>query len=104
MQAGIAALEGRTAEAVALYGRALNSWRALTVTWDEALTGLDMVRALDPAVPEVQTVAVSTREIFERLRAAPYVAMLDEALARKPAATRAESARRDTPLEAAASG
>ena len=80
IEAGIAALEGHTREAIGLYGEALGSWRGLKVTWEEALTGLDMVRVLDTSIPEVKAVAVSTGQIFERLGAAPYLAMLNDAL------------------------
>ena len=81
----IAALEGRR-DAASLYAKALGSWRRLKVTWEEALTGLDMVKVLDPSLTEVRAVAESTRQIFDRLGAAPYLAMLDDALARGTAA------------------
>jgi hypothetical protein len=43
IRAGIAALEGRSADALSLYRDALRSWRDLGLAWDEGLCGLDMV-------------------------------------------------------------
>jgi class 3 adenylate cyclase/tetratricopeptide (TPR) repeat protein len=86
LRAAIAALEGRTREAQALYRDALQNWRDLKVTWEEALTGLDMATVLDPTDPEVATVIRSTREIMTRLGARPYLEKLESVAARgKPA-------------------
>jgi class 3 adenylate cyclase/tetratricopeptide (TPR) repeat protein len=82
LRADIAALEGNTGEALRLYLEAIRAWHDLQVVWEEALTGLDMVVALDPAKPEVAAVASATRQIFERLEARPYLERLDAALAR----------------------
>ena len=57
IRAGIAALEGRTADALALYREALRAWRDLGLAWDEALCAIDMAMLLDPAEPEVQAAA-----------------------------------------------
>jgi len=93
MRAYIAALEGRQQQAVAEFKEALAAWHSLRVRWEEALTGLDMVIALDPSLPEVRAVASSTREILERIGAAPYLARLDAALAdRQPARPGAHAA------------
>ena len=78
--AGIAALEGRAAESLALYRDAQRGWRAMKAVWDEALTGVDMATLLDPAEPEVAAVIASTREILERLGAKPYLERLDAAV------------------------
>ena len=86
LEAGIAALDGRAAEAMTLYRAALKNWRETHSGWDEALTGIDMSMLLDPADPEVAEVVRSTRAILERLRAKPYLEMLDRVVARaKPA-------------------
>ena len=82
VRAGVAALEGRSAEALALYREALNGWRQTGAVWDEALTGLDMAELLDPADPEIADVLASTRSILERLRAKPYLERLESAAAR----------------------
>jgi class 3 adenylate cyclase/tetratricopeptide (TPR) repeat protein len=82
IRAGIAALEGRSADALPLYRAALRAWRDLGLAWDEALCGLDMATLLDPADPEVRAAAEAAREILVRLRAAPFIARLNAALAR----------------------
>jgi class 3 adenylate cyclase/tetratricopeptide (TPR) repeat protein len=82
IRAGIAALEGRPADALALYRDALREWRDLGLLWDEALCGLDMATLLDPADPEVRAAADAAREILVRLEAAPFLARLDAAMAR----------------------
>ena len=99
MNAGIAALEGRNREALAAYLEALGAWRDLRIVWEEALTGLDMVTALDHKVPEVRAVADSTRQIFERLGARPYLARLDDVLSNLPADS-ADSTRQPAQTEA----
>ena len=53
VRAGVAALEGRTADAKALYADALRGWRETHGVWDQALTGLDMAELLDTTDPEV---------------------------------------------------
>jgi hypothetical protein len=80
LAAGIAAVEGRTNEALSLYRVALGGWRATHSVWDEALTGLDMALVLAPAGPEVAAAADSSRQTFERLGARPYLEMLDAAV------------------------
>jgi len=91
IRAGIAALEGRPTEAIALYRDALRSWRDLGLAWDEALAGVDMALLLDPTDPWVRANAEAAREILVRLEAAPFIARLDAALAR-PADPRARAA------------
>ena len=44
IRAGLAALDGATAEAVAGYRAALAGWRELGLPWDEAITSLEFVR------------------------------------------------------------
>ena len=82
IRAGIAALEGRSAEALVLYRDALRAWRDIGLPWDEALCGLDMAIVLDPAEPDVRAAAERSREILLRLEAAPFIARLDAAVAR----------------------
>jgi class 3 adenylate cyclase/tetratricopeptide (TPR) repeat protein len=85
IRAGLAALEGRPSEAMALYRDALRAWQALGLQWDEALCSIDMVSVLDPSEPEVRAAAESARAILTRLGAAPYLARLSTALARSGA-------------------
>ncbi len=82
LRAGLAAMDGRAAEATGLYREALRGLRDLGLPWDEALTAIDMASVLDPADPEVKSAADAARQILERLGARPFVARLDAALAR----------------------
>jgi hypothetical protein len=82
LRAGVAALEGRVAEALSAYKEALAAWRALRMAWDEALTGIDMASSLDPTMAEVRAAAEASRDVLTRLEAKPYLAMLDQALSR----------------------
>ena len=91
IRAGLAALEGRAAEALGLYRETVRGWHDLRLPWDEALTAIDMATLLDPAEAEVRSTAASAREILVRLGAKPFVARLDAALARSPSAEPATS-------------
>jgi len=82
IRAGIAALEGRTGDAMALYRNAGRAWRDLGLAWDEALCGLDMALLLDPTELEVRAAAEAARQILIRLEARPFITRLDAALAR----------------------
>ena len=82
LRAGLAALGGRPAEALAGYRDALRDWRDLGLAWDEALTAIDMATLLDPAEPEVRAAADRAREILAGLRAAPFLERLEAAMAR----------------------
>jgi tetratricopeptide (TPR) repeat protein len=93
MRAGMAAAEGRTTEALALYRDALRRWRDVHGPWDEALTGLDMAILLDPAEPEVAAAIANSRSIMERLGAKPYLEKLDAAVARFGGPTKTPAAR-----------
>ncbi|HKY88920.1 MAG TPA: hypothetical protein VJ141_03000, partial [Candidatus Limnocylindrales bacterium] len=89
VQAGIAALEGRAADALGLYRDALRGWGDLGLVWDEALTAIDMATLLDPAEPDVRAAADVARATLVRLGAAPYLDRLDAALtASRPARAR----------------
>ncbi|HEY8869717.1 MAG TPA: adenylate/guanylate cyclase domain-containing protein [Candidatus Limnocylindrales bacterium] len=85
IRAGIAALEGRSSDALGLYREALRAWRDLGMAWDEAQTGLDMATFLDPSEPEVRAAADAAREIFARLGARPFLERLDAAVGRAAA-------------------
>jgi len=88
IRAGLAALEGRPAEALAQYREAVRGWHELGLVWDEALTGLDMAILLEPSEPEVHAVAASTRQILVRLGARPFLERLDAAMGTSTSATR----------------
>ena len=94
--AGVAALEGKRAEALDQYREALRNWRTSGGVWDEALTGITMAQLLDQDDPEVAEVIASTRAILERLGARPYIERLDAAVARKhEAPSRSKSGERE---------
>ena len=61
VQAGIAALEGRSVEALQARTATGCATGADARKWDEALTGIDMAKLLDPDEPEVAEVIGSTR-------------------------------------------
>ena len=82
LRAGVAALEGRRAEAIAGYRDVLRGWRQLGLAFDEALAALDMAILLAPTAGEMAespTAIEWARETLERLGARPLVARLDAA-------------------------
>lgn len=81
IRAGLAALEGRSTDAIMLYRTVLQAWRDLGLRWDEALTGLDMATLLDITDPDVRAAATTARAIMVDLEAAPFIARLDAAMA-----------------------
>jgi len=82
IRAGLAALDGRPADALSLYRDAIRRFRDLGQPVDEAFTAIEMASLLDPAEPEVRAAADSAREILSRLRAQPFLERLDTAMAR----------------------
>jgi hypothetical protein len=84
IQAGIAALEGRSRDALGLYRGLLREWRDLGLVWDEALSAIDMATLLDPSDPEVSAAAEASRVILTSLGATPFLKRLDAAMARRP--------------------
>ncbi|MEO6349302.1 MAG: adenylate/guanylate cyclase domain-containing protein [Candidatus Limnocylindrales bacterium] len=89
IEAGILAVEGRSAEALALYRETLRGWRALKLSWDEALTVVDMATLLGPDDADVRTAADWARTTLARLGAQPYLERLEGALAGTTASTAA---------------
>lgn len=82
IRAGLAALDGRVDEALALYREALVGWRDAGFAWEEALAAIDMATLLDPSEAEVRAAAERARETLTGLRATPFIALLDAAIAR----------------------
>ncbi len=84
MDAGIAMLEGRTADARTLYATAQRIWREIGATFWLAMMGLDIVitGAMEP--DERRRAADEAREIFTHLRATALLALLDAALTNAP--------------------
>ena len=84
IRAGIAALEGNAAEAVALYRDAMRAYRGLSLDFDAALAGLDVATLIGPTdrtSPEIAEWIDAARATLERLGAAPLLDRLDTALA-----------------------
>jgi class 3 adenylate cyclase/tetratricopeptide (TPR) repeat protein len=104
IRAGLAALEGRTTEALSLYREVLQAWRDLGLAWDEALTGIDMAILLDPADPDVRAAAASASEILVRLAAAPFIARLDVAMGAASGTPDRPSKQASNPVEPARRG
>ncbi|MGH2357577.1 MAG: ATP-binding protein, partial [Candidatus Limnocylindria bacterium] len=84
VRAGIAALEGREAEAIEGYREALRQRRALELHFDTARTALDYVLLVGPNAPGAREAAEEARAVFERLGARPYLNRLQEALVAAP--------------------
>jgi hypothetical protein len=86
MDAGIAALEGRSADARALYAGAARVWVELGSTFWLGMTDIDLVvtGAMEP--DERDRSADEARQIFTQLRAKPLLDRLDAALDRAQAA------------------
>ncbi len=82
IRAGLAALDGRTSDALALYADAFRRYRDLGIEVDQAFTTIEMATLLDPALPEVVVAGAVAREILVRLGAKPFLARLDAALSR----------------------
>jgi hypothetical protein len=81
IQAGLAALEGRGADAIALYRDANRRFRDAGLSLDEGLTAIEMATLLDPADPEVRAAIEAGRAMLEGLGARPFVEQLDAAVA-----------------------
>ena len=80
IEAGIAAIEGRTGEAVAGYRLALGRWAEMGLPWDQAWAAWTAVVVLGPTVPEARAWGAASRPILEQLGARPLLALLDDAL------------------------
>jgi class 3 adenylate cyclase/tetratricopeptide (TPR) repeat protein len=77
MQAGLAAAEGRPAEAVPLYRSALAGFREYGCRFSLAVTVFDMLALLGPDDPAVRSVVAEGRGILEELRATVLLERLD---------------------------
>jgi hypothetical protein len=59
----------------------MNVWRDLGLVWDEALSAIDMASLLGPGEPDVIAAAERARETLVRVRAKPFLELLDSAMA-----------------------
>ena len=92
IDAGIAAIEGMTGDAIAGYRAALTGWRELGLVWDEVLTSLVFVTLIGADLPEARRAAESARELMTARGGVKVVALLDAALASGEAEPSARSA------------
>jgi len=101
IRAGIAALEGRTADATVAYRDALRGWRAIGCAWDEALAVIDMATLLAPSDTDSIAEIDWARETLQRLGAKPYLDRLEAAVA-GGRATKAAPSSKSVPVDEAA--
>ncbi|MFL5723025.1 MAG: adenylate/guanylate cyclase domain-containing protein [Chloroflexota bacterium] len=99
IRAGIAALDGRTTEAISLYRGTRDGWRDIGLPWEEALLGIDMASLLDSRESEVVAAVARSREILTGLRAKTFLDRLDALVAR--AATPETSVAAERPTQTA---
>jgi len=83
IEGGIAALEGRPAEALKLFGQAIPVYERLGLNLDVAIAGLVMVTVMDPSEPRVRAAGQTARERFATIGARPFVERVDAAMARR---------------------
>ena len=94
LAAGVAALEGRTGEAITAYRDVIRRWGELGTPFDQALAGLDLAAVLPAeqlATAEVAGWLAEARATLETLGARPFLARLDELLVRTPGARTRDS-------------
>ena len=80
IRAGVAALEGRPAEALTLYRESLRAWQSLRLAWDHALAAIDAAALLRSDDPEIRAATDEARATLTQLGARPYLARLEAAL------------------------
>ena len=97
--AAVAALEGRTAEAVAMFRQARATLERLEQHFAAAQLVVDAAVVL-PGESEVRGWAAEVRPLLEELRARPYLAKLDQALASTPDRGARPTSDRSTAAEA----
>ena len=82
IRAGIAAVEGRRAEAARAYRDLLQEMLDRGYAWDHALASVEMAALLGPAEPDVIAAAAVARATLARTRATPLLERLDAAMER----------------------
>jgi hypothetical protein len=96
-EAAIAAMDGRTAEAVAAFRDASRRQEDLGNHFQRALCQLTMLTLLGPGVPEALDAAQEARALFTELRAGPFLRLLDDALQQGPSTDSPSMARIGSP-------
>jgi class 3 adenylate cyclase/predicted ATPase len=87
VEAAVAALEDRKAEAVRLYGEVMRRWREMATYRFVAQRGLEFLTLVGRDEPGARAAGEEAREIFARLSARPALARLDTLLG-EPASAR----------------
>jgi hypothetical protein len=82
IEAGIVALEGRSAEAIAAFRSVIGRWRDYDLPWDEAVASWMFLATIGPSNADAQAAGRSGRAILQRLGAVPIVAQVDALLAK----------------------
>jgi hypothetical protein len=85
LEGGIAALEGRTAEALERFGEAIPVYEGLGLSLDIAIAGMVMLTVMDPAEPRVRAAGLEARARFAAIGAKPFVARMDAILGHEAA-------------------
>jgi tetratricopeptide (TPR) repeat protein len=85
-RAGVAALEGRTQEAVATYRDVVRRALERGEGFEAATDATQLVVLVGAADPAVQAMADDARALFERVGARPWLALLEAAMAGPPVA------------------
>jgi hypothetical protein len=101
--AAVAALEGRTADALAGFRTVRTTLDRLQQHFDAAQRAVDAAVLL-PDEPEVRAWADEVRPLLEDLRARPYLAKLDEALASSAARSASAAIPPEQPVPQARQG
>jgi len=89
IRAGLAALDGRPADAMVMYRDAMRRFRDLGLPIDGVFTAIEMATRLDPADQEVGAATEWAREILTRLGARPFLERLEAASRRGTASVAA---------------
>ncbi|HEY8845335.1 MAG TPA: hypothetical protein VIM24_01650, partial [Candidatus Limnocylindrales bacterium] len=84
MDAAIAALEGRRAEAISLFRDALHGLRELGLDYERAIAAVNSMKMVGPNVAELRDAVDEAEATFRRLGATPMLARLAEARAGFP--------------------
>jgi class 3 adenylate cyclase len=85
LDAGLAALEGRTVDALEGYREAIAVWREVGYSYWVAMTEATMVAVLDLPPADLRDIAADARERFTAMGARPLLAHLDASLAARMA-------------------
>jgi class 3 adenylate cyclase len=99
LEAGLLALDGHAAEAIRETQAIIAEYERLGLPWRQALAGLVLASLVGTGEASVRDLAVSSRDIFAKLGARPFLEGAEAALARS-AEPASRSARPDLPVSA----